>query len=238
MVLNTQSIKKKEDILAEYLKTEAIDIVIVMETWFTNQDRDVIWSESNKFVKDGYLINAVNRDRRRVGGIARIYKSNITVSKINQITYSSFEVAHWMMSIENTTLNLLGIYHPPYSTSQKITNLMFLDELTDHLTKWMSSFRNILIEGNFNIHIDDTEDPDDQIFKNTIEALGLQQHVTFPTHRAGNTLDLIFTEITSKLDLKIFKDSYISNHRAIVAELPIRVQHNIGTTVTFRNLKK
>ena len=142
-----------------------------------------------------------------------------------------------MVSIENTTLNLLGIYHPPYSTSQKITNLMFLDELMDHLTEWMSSFKNILIGGNFNIHIDDTEDPDAQIFNNTMEALGLQ-HVMFQTHQAGNILDLIFTEIISKLDIKIFKGRYISNHRGIVVELQIRLQHNIGTTVTFSNHKQ
>ena len=205
IVLNTQSLKENEDLLAKYLRSEAIHIVIVTETRFTNQDRDVIWTESNEFVKDGYLINAVNQDRRSRGGITLIYKSSITVSKIKQITYQSFEVAHWMVSIENTTLNLLDIYHPPYSTSQKITNSMFLDELTDHLTEWMSSFRNFLIGGNFNIHIDDTEDRDAQIFNDTMEALALQQHVMFPTHQPGNTLDLIFTEITSKLDIKKFQ---------------------------------
>ena len=54
--------------------------------------------------------------------------------------------------------------------------------------------------------------------------------------QAGNTLDLIFTEITSKLDIKFFKGRYISDHRAIVAELKIRIHHTINTTVTVRNL--
>ena len=86
MVLKTQSIKK-EDLLADYLRSEAIDIVIVTETWLTNQDRDVIWIESNELVKDAYHISAVNRDRRREEGLALIYKSIITVSKIFQMTY-------------------------------------------------------------------------------------------------------------------------------------------------------
>ena len=161
-------------------------------------------------MKDDYLISAVNRDRRRGGGIVLINKSNFTVSKISQMTYRSFEAVHWMVSIENATLNLLGLYHPPYSTSQKITNSMFLDDLTNHVTEWMLSFKNILIGGNFNIHIDDTVDPDEQIINDTMEALGLQQHVTFPTHQAGNTLDLIFTETTSKLDIEIFKGRNIT----------------------------
>ena len=41
-----------------------------------------------------------------------------------------------MASIGTQTLNFLGLYHPPYSTGQRITNFMFLDDLTDHLTEW------------------------------------------------------------------------------------------------------
>ena len=42
---------------------------------------------------------------------------------------------------------------------QRITDSMFLDDLTDHLTEWMSSFKNMFIGGDFNIHIDDMNDP-------------------------------------------------------------------------------
>ena len=52
MVLNIQSIKRKEDLLADYLRSEAIDIVIVAETWLTNQNRAAIWIESSELVKD------------------------------------------------------------------------------------------------------------------------------------------------------------------------------------------
>ena len=42
MVINAQSIKKKEDLLANYLRSKATDIVTATETWLTNQDRDII----------------------------------------------------------------------------------------------------------------------------------------------------------------------------------------------------
>ena len=93
-----------------------------------------------------------------------------------------------MASIGNHTLNLLGIYHPPYLSGQSITNSMFLDDLTGHPTEWMSSFKNIFIGRDFNIHIDDINVPKAPIFNDTMEALGLQQHVDFPTHHAGNNL--------------------------------------------------
>ena len=59
---------------------------------------------------------------------------------------------------------------------------MFIDDLTEHLTDWMPSYRNILICGDFNIHIDDPNDTEVQIFNDTMEALGLQQHVNFEMH--------------------------------------------------------
>ena len=135
MVLNTHSIKDKEDILTDYVRSEAIDMIIATEIWLINQDRDVIWMESNEVVKDGYHISAINRDGKRGGELALLYRSNITVSKISQKQYRSFEVVHWMAIIGNSTLNLLDIYHPPYSINQRITNSLFLDDLTDHLTE-------------------------------------------------------------------------------------------------------
>ena len=84
-----------------------------------------------------------------------------------------------MITIGNSTLNILSIYHPPCSINQKITNSMFLDDLTEYLTEWMASFRNIIICRDFNIHIDSPSDTEAQIFNDTMEALGLQWHVSF-----------------------------------------------------------
>ena len=106
------------------------------------------------------------------------------------------------------------------------------------LTEWMSSFKNIFIGGDFNIHIDDKKTPEAQIFNDTTEALGGQQHVDFPTHCAGNTPAQSFTEITSQLNTRISKGRYISDHRAIIAELNVGIKHAINTIVTFRNLRQ
>ena len=71
-----------------------------------------------------------------------------------------------------------------------------------------------------------------------MEALGLQQHVYFQTHCAGNTLDFIFTETASQFNMRTFKGSYIVDHKAIVTELNIRIQHTLGKMVMFRDLKQ
>ena len=78
MLLITQSIKNKEDLLTDYVINEAA------ETWLTNHVRDAIWMELNGFVKDGYQISAINRVGKKGGGLALIYRSNITVTKMEQ----------------------------------------------------------------------------------------------------------------------------------------------------------
>ena len=52
--------------------------------------------------------------------------------------------------------------------------------------------------GDFNIRLDDTEDPHVTAFINTMSALGLDQHVCFSTHKNGGILDHIYTETLSK----------------------------------------
>ena len=61
-------------------------------------------------------------------------------------------------------------------------------------TPIIPKYNNILLLGNFNMHTDDISSADNIIFNDTMEALGLIQHVKSPTHRQGNILDLIFSE--------------------------------------------
>ena len=53
LLLNTQSLRNKDHALSQYMRSEAIDIAIVTETWLTNSDRDMVWLESNELVKGG-----------------------------------------------------------------------------------------------------------------------------------------------------------------------------------------
>ena len=80
---------------------------------------------------------------------------------------------------------------------------MFIDDFT----KWicdqliMSEHGNkLLILSYFNIHMNDKFYENAGNFMDIIMASGVEQHIHFPTHKAGNTLDLI-TELGSKLEV-------------------------------------
>ena len=79
------------------------------------------------------------------GGLALIYGNNVTVTKVDQKQNRSFDSAHWRPTTGIKTLNILDLYHPPYSARQKITNAMFIDDLTNYLTDWMAFHRIIII---------------------------------------------------------------------------------------------
>ena len=194
--------------------------------------------ESNELVKGGYQISVRNREGKRGGGLTLIYGSNIIAKELPQREQRTFKVTHWMTTIGNSTLDILGIYHPPYSVGQNITNAMFLDNLTEFRTNWMTSYRNVLICEDFNMHTDNPLDMVVQTFMDTMEALGLQQHVNFQIYQAGNIFDLIFVEATSQFSIRTFKGRFVSDHRAIVAELSIGIQCIMARTISFRNLKQ
>ena len=56
-----------------------------------------------------------------------------------------------------------------------------------------------------------------------MEALGLKQHSTNPTHKSNNILDLIFTEILSDIGVEVVETAtYISDHCPVIATLNIK----------------
>ena len=118
------------------------------------------------------------------------------------------------------TVTLHGIYHPPYSLINKNTNTMFINEFTDFATEILPEHQNNIFTGDFNLHVSDANDNDSTIFIDTIEAMGLVQHVGTSTHRSGNTLDLMISEIQGNTTIKTVNTGpYISNHCMVIATL-------------------
>ena len=142
--------------------------------------------------------------------------------------------ATWHVSLKNKSLNILGIYHPP--PKQHLTNATFLDELTELLTTRLHNLENPIILGDFNMHIEDTINYNSKIFIDTMEALGLKQHITAPTHYKGNILDLIFMEAMSQMKAsQPIMLNFISDHRLITATINVEKDASKITRKKVRN---
>ena len=77
----------------------------------------------------------------------------------------------------------------------------FLKEFADLMESVILSKERLLVLGDFNIHVDVPNDIDAVKFLDLLESLGLEQHVTEPTHIFGHTLDLVITRCVSKCNL-------------------------------------
>ena len=105
----------------------------------------------------------------------------------------------------------------------RVTNDMFIDDLTEFLTTLLPHHPNNIIMVDFNIHIEDLNDTNAMIVNGTMLALGLNQHVQQATHRLGNKFDLIFTETSDTLQVTdCVVGSFISNHRLVYTTFNIR----------------
>ena len=86
--------------------------------------------------------------------------------------------------------------------------------------KPMPEYNHNILTGDFNLHVSDENDNDSAIFNDIIEAMGVVQHVGIKTHRSGNILDLMISEIQGNTMIKtINAGPYLSDHCAIIASL-------------------
>ena len=63
----------------------------------------------------------------------------------------------------------------------------------DYLETLILSSEPSVTTGDFNVHVDDSNDPDATKLSDLLDSLGLCQHVTQSTHELGYTIDFIIT---------------------------------------------
>ena len=93
-------------------------------------------------------------------------------------------------------------------------------ELADYLESIVICQEQLLISGDFNIHLDYAVDTDAIKLMDLLESYGLQQHVTSPTRKHGHTHDLIITRQSDQLlGNKPRISQYISDHAAVLCSI-------------------
>ena len=96
----------------------------------------------------------------------------------------------------------------------------FFSELADYFGSIVLCQEQLLISGDFDIHVDNAEDTDARKLIDLLESDGLQQHVTSPTHKHDHTLDLIITRQSDQLLGNTPRISrYISDHATVLCSI-------------------
>ena len=183
----------KELQVSELLNDYTMDFIVLMETWLNNNHNQ--WKDTTILNRDGWTLLTSDRQSRKGGGLALTVKTKYKPKELQHTIHITFESVTWELNVKNTKLAIHGIYHVPPSLRNKTTNSMFVDEFLKFTSNMLPNHTNNIYIGDFNLHLSDNADTDAAIFSDATEAMGLYQHVTFPRHQSGNTLNLVLSDI-------------------------------------------
>lgn len=115
---------------------------------------------------------------------------------------------------------------------------VFFAEFAAYVEIVLLSKEELLIPGNYNIHIDVAGDSDANTLSDFFESVGLQQHIEKHTHVQGHTLDLVI----SRRSDNIIEDSprvdrFLSDHVTALFSLKSIKSSLLEKTISYRKLK-
>ena len=187
-----------------------IDIVITVETFL---DETV---EATMGKIPGYS-HWQRRDRvgMQFGGIAVCYKDWLHIQRLEVQLPDWMEAMFFRVILSDKSAVLLcAMYRPQWQGSDPLT---FLSQHLDQLLT-RHSCQNIMIIGDLNQHLVQPA------FDELLMVQGLQNHVTFPTHILGGSLDPVLTDLADGMvHCSSLGQIGSSDHMAILSRLNLRL---------------
>lgn len=220
-LLNVQSVTEKSVALCDVITSRRLDVFALTETW--HQDSDDL--PLKRSAPPGYSIVDVPRresrastDEVRGGGVALIYSNRFTAKRITlDIKPTTFEVLCCSLRSASVNVVYVVIYRPG---SAHLTE-QFFDELIS-LLEIVATYRHqVIVAGDFNIHVNDANDQNAVRLAELLASLDLHQVVSQPTHKRGNTLDLVVTRPDARPSCcTVDPPDVISDHSLVVCQFP------------------
>ncbi len=235
-LLNAQSLNDKTQDFMDYIIGIRSDLCFITETFLTDLStvtRAALNAHGYRFIDQPRLSGAAR------GGTGLLYRDCFKVVKTSFGQKTSFEYSEYLIKWSNKRIKLCIIYHPPYSHSNPVSTGTFLEEFDVYLDSIVMSDEPLCIVGDFNIHMNKPNDNYQIRMSELLNSYGLVNHVHVPTHRLGNTLDLILTRNNDELLFTEPTAGYmISDHCFVHTKLAFPRPDLTVKSSTFRNLKE
>jgi len=214
--LNVQSLRNKTDTVRLSITERSLDVLAMTETWHVSSDDACL----RLATPEGYAVVDAARTSRHGGGVAVVYRKHLRCSIVPVPVSSTFEAVCAKLTTATGSIVILNLYRPGSSKPAAL----FFEELSAVLETLVVLSCPVVIGGDFNIPMQNTDDPHTRRLGDLLTSFDMVQHVRGATHRCGNTLDLVMTFTDRQLDsVNVDPAGAISDHSLVVCSLPIAV---------------
>ena len=230
LLWNARSLNKKLHHLTTLLLEEDLDMVFITETWFKSQQNNC----TSTLRENGYSIFHFNRTDRGGGGVAFIYKDCLKLSGGKCYNYDTSEcIVGSMTCITSKKITFVLVYR-----FTELAPSLFLTEFYTFIEKVFVQFNNLIILGDFNLHVNQVFNPEVIKFNSILSSFGLSQLVDQQTHVAGNTLDLVIANQT-EMQIKDINVDHVnfSDHSFVFFKFPFDYKKSERKTVSMKIYK-
>ena len=191
-LLNTRSMTKKAPRISELITQNNLDVFLATETWLKHATADGVLSKASP---QRFSFHSQVRAGTRGGGVSNQFSDVMRGKQIQFdsliITTFEFVVTELQHDDWNQPVVIINLYHPPGYNQQRFRT--FLNEFQSLLDEVKKKYSSFIVAGDFNIHVNKDKRSYTDEFDSLLQCYNLTQHVKEPTHKAGNTLDLVIT---------------------------------------------
>nr|XP_049610836.1 uncharacterized protein LOC125988967 [Syngnathus scovelli] len=212
--MNIRSLHTKAVLVNDLITEHNLNVFGLCETWLKPNELLPL----NEASPPNFVSSHVARPRKKGGGVDLISNSELRVRPRSIHVFKTFEV----LIVRSTALPsfyLAVIYRPPGAYSG------FLDDFSEFVADLVTNADNIVIMGDFNIHMNSPSEPLTSAFQTLIDTFGFTQAVQAATHKNGNTLDLVLSRGLATSNIAVLPyTTVLSDHFLIKFEILVPCQ--------------
>ena len=152
--------------------------------------------------------------------MALVFCKDLDIKQSTVYKFSLMECTDFSVKLPGLSINLAVIYRPPERSM-----LQFTMDMLEYMEMNVNTTGNIILTGDFNIKMNNPDDPDMNTLSDLFDSFDLVNHVRFPTHRSMNTLDLVITSgdtnfMRNPSQGRLFLDHNIVHFQVVTTKQP------------------
>ena len=231
-LITSKQPQEKVEMLRDLMSEERPLFLALTETWLhEHKEAEVHIDDYTLYRKDRPLRREIGSRGRHVGGVALYIDSSWLPDSKEVLGYSNSVVDVLAIHSKKENILIVVLYRQPESSASKeeyrSTHMDFvepLQKIEEVIAKYNNHETEIQILGDFNMPLADWDmgkhkegaKLDERMLisytQELCDKLLLQQIITIPTHRQGNTLDLVFTNKPERAHSQWARVTALSHH--------------------------